>query len=63
MEAACTVSIGADSTTYTGVINTPNFTKQGSGTLTLSGSNTIGATTLVEGGIKLRNGVRLEQEL
>ena len=46
---ACTVSIGADSTTYTGVINTPSFTKQGSGTLTLSGSNTIGATTVVSG--------------
>ena len=40
---ACTVSIGADSTNYTGVINTPSFTKQGSGTLTLSGSNTIGS--------------------
>ena len=50
--AACTVSIGADSTTYTGVINTPSFTKQGSGTLTLSGSNTIGAATVASGGIK-----------
>ena len=55
-EAACTVSVGADSTTYTGVINTPSFTKQGSGTLTLSGSNTIGATTVVSGGIKVGHG-------
>ena len=53
---ACTVSIGADSTTYTGVVNTPSFTKQGSGTLTLSGSNTIGATTVVSGGIKVGHG-------
>ena len=50
------VSIGADSTTYTGVVNTPSFTKQGSGTLTLSGSNTIGATTVVSGGIKVGHG-------
>ena len=57
--AACTVSIGADSTTYTGVINTPSFTKQGSGTLTLSGSNTIGATTVVSGGIKVGHGSAL----
>ena len=56
---ACTVSIGADSTTYTGVINTPSFTKQGSGTLTLSGSNTIGATTVVSGGIKVGHGSAL----
>ena len=56
MRVACTVSIGADSTTYTGVVNTPSFTKQGSGTLTLSGSNTIGATTVVSGGIKVGHG-------
>ncbi len=61
--AACTVSIGADSTTYTGVVNTPSFTKQGSGTLTLSGSNTIGATTVVSGGIKVGHEVDLEQVL
>ena len=54
--AACTVSIGADSSTYTGVINTPNFTKQGSGTLTLSSSNTIGATAIAAGGIKVGHG-------
>ena len=35
---------------------TPNFTKQGSGTLTLSGANTIGATAITAGGIKVGHG-------
>ncbi len=53
-----TLQIGADSNNYAGSITTPgNLTKNGSGILTLSNStNTIGATTVVAGGVKLGHG-------
>jgi fibronectin-binding autotransporter adhesin len=56
---AATLTLGADgtTTTYAGIISgTGALTKMGNGTLTLTGANTYGATTISAGVLQVGNG-------